>query len=203
MRIGKLEVTAPFFLMLAWLNYLDRQGLVPLCVLACCFHELGHLLSIRLLSGDIKLIRLTAVGAEMVLCRPMGYGQEMVAALAGPGVNLLLAVLCCRWSWGTLFAGLNLALGCFNLLPVGRLDGGRFLHGLLAVFCGLNVAEQIGALLDGCLVGSLLLAGALLAWKNGNITLLSVGLWLLVVFSKGKKRGNRACLIDKKKVKSY
>ena len=113
MRIGKLEVTAPFFLMLAWLNYLDRQGLVPLCVLACCF------------------------------------------------------------------------------------------HGLLAVFCGLNVAEQIGALLDGCLVGSLLLAGALLAWKNGNITLLSVGLWLLVVFSKGKKRGNRACLIDKKKVKSY
>ena len=47
------------------------------------------------------------------------------------------------------------------------------------------------------------LAGALLAWKNGNITLLSVGLWLLVVFSKGKKRGNRACLIDKKKVKSY
>ena len=98
MRIGKLEVTAPFFLMLAWLNYLDRQGLVPLCVLACCFHELGHLLSIRLLSGDIKLIRLTAVGAEMVLCRPMGYGQEMVAALAGPGVNLLLAVLCCRWS---------------------------------------------------------------------------------------------------------
>ena len=162
MRIGKLEVTAPFFLMLAWLNYLDRQGLVPLCVLACCFHELGHLLSIRLLSGDIKLIRLTAVGAEMVLCRPMGYGQEMVAALAGPGVNLLLAVLCCRWSWGTLFAGLNLALGCFNLLP-----------------------------------------GALLAWKNGNITLLSVGLWLLAVFSKGKKRGNRACLIDKKKVKSY
>ena len=125
----------------------------------------------------------------MVLCRPMGYGQEMVAALAGPGVNLLLAVLCCRWSWGTLFAG--------------RLDGGRFLHGLLAVFCGLNVAEQIGALLDGCLVGSLLLAGALLAWKNGNITLLSVGLWLLAVFSKGKKRGNRACLIDKKKVKSY
>ena len=139
----------------------------------------------------------------MVLCRPMGYGQEMVAALAGPGVNLLLAVLCCRWSWGTLFAGLNLALGCFNLLPVGRLDGGRFSQGLLAVFCGLNVAEQIGALLDGCLVGSLLLAGALLAWKNGNITLLSVGLWLLAVFSKGKKRGNRACLIDKKKVKSY
>ena len=120
MRIGKLEVTAPFFLMLAWLNYLDRQGLVPLCVLACCFHELGHLLSIRLLSGDIKLIRLTAVGAEMVLCRPMGYGQEMVAALAGPGVNLLLAVLCCRWSWGTLFAGLNLALGCFAGREAGR-----------------------------------------------------------------------------------
>lgn len=203
MRIGKLEGTAPFFLMLAWLNYLDRQGIVPLCLLACCLHELGHLLSIRLLGGDIKLIRLTAVGAEMVLSRPMGYGQEMVAALAGPGVNLLLAALFCRWSWGTLFAGLNLALGCFNLLPVGRLDGGRFFHGLLAVFCSLGAAERIGAWLDGCLVGSLLLAGALLAWKNGNITLLSVGLWLLVVFSKGKKRGNRACLIDRKKVKSY
>lgn len=172
-------------------------------MLACCFHELGHLLSIRLLSGDIKLIRLTAVGAEMVLCRPMGYGQEMVAALAGPGVNLLLAVLCCRWSWGTLFAGLNLALGCFNLLPVGRLDGGRFLHGLLAVFCGLNVAEQIGALLDGCLVARCFWRGRCWPGKTeiSPCYLLGCGCWLF--FPKEKRRGNRACLIDKKKVKSY
>lgn len=125
MRLGRIEATGGFFLLAAWLNYLDRQHLVPLAAAACLLHELGHYAAIRLLGGDIKLIRLTAVGAEMVLSGPLDYWREGAAALSGPLVNLLLASFFCRVEGGALFAGLNLALGCFNLLPVGRLDGGR------------------------------------------------------------------------------
>ena len=35
MRLGRVEVTGGFLLLTAWLNYLDRQGVVPLALLAC------------------------------------------------------------------------------------------------------------------------------------------------------------------------
>ena len=34
MRLGRVEVTGGFLLLTAWLNYLDRQGVVPLALLA-------------------------------------------------------------------------------------------------------------------------------------------------------------------------
>lgn len=115
-----MEATGGFFLLAAWLNYLDRDRIVPLVMAACLLHELGHYLAIRLLGGDVKLIRLTAVGAEMVLSRPLSYGREGAAALAGPLVNLMLAALFCRWSWGQLFAGLNLVLGLLQSAARGQ-----------------------------------------------------------------------------------
>ena len=61
----------------------------------------------------------------------MSYGGELLAAAAGPAVNLLLAAalgLPGRW-WEPLYllAGAQAVLGCFNLLPILPLDGGRML----------------------------------------------------------------------------
>lgn len=177
--MGRVEATGDFLLLMAWLNYLDRQGIVPMAMAACLLHELGHWAVIRLLGGQISLVRLTAVGAEMVLRCPMGYWQEGVSALAGPGVNLLLALIFCAWPGGAVFAGLNLVLACFNMLPAGRLDGGRALYCTLALLAGPEWAGRIGRCLDGIWAAVLLVCGALLARFGGNITLLLVSLWLL------------------------
>ena len=56
--------------------------------------------------------------------------------------DLTLAALLCRWQWGGLFAGLNLVLGCFNLLPVGRLDGGRAVGCLISLLVDLTFKQQ-------------------------------------------------------------
>lgn len=187
--------------MMAWLNYLDRQAIVPLAMAACALHELGHYWVIRFLGGDVRLIRLTAVGAEMTLSHPLGYWQEGLAALAGPGVNLLLAMLFCRWEWSGLFAGLNLVLGCFNLMPVGRLDGGRAMYCTLALVAGPGPAQWVGERMDLFFTALLLALGLLLAGAGGNITLLVVAVWLLVLFISGKKSGIRACQTGWKQVK--
>ena len=125
MRLGRVEVTGGFLLLAAWLNYLDRSLLVPAALTACALHELGHILVIRLLGGNIKGVRLTAVGAELVLARPLGYWQEGLSALAGPGTNLVLALAFCGTAGGLTFAGLNLELELFKLLPgtAGRRAG--------------------------------------------------------------------------------
>ncbi len=201
MRFGKIEATASFFLLVAWLNYLDRQSVVPLAMAACALHELGHYLAIRVLGGDIRMVRLTAVGAEMALSRPLSYGREGLAALAGPGVNLLLALVLCRWEWGQLFAGLNLVLGCFNLMPVGRLDGGRAMYCTLALLAGPDFARRTGEWMDPLFTAALLGAGLLLAGLGGSITLLLTAAWIAFGGIQGKKRGIRACHGGRKRVK--
>lgn len=179
MRLGRVEATGGFFLMLAWLNYLDRSFIVPMAAAACVAHELGHFFMIQLLKGEVKRIRLTAVGAEMVLGQPLGYWQEGMCALAGPGVNLLLAMGCCSFQNGLAFAGLNLALAIFNLLPVRQLDGGRALCCTIALLAGPDCAARTGCCLDCLCIGTALAAGIFLAESRGNITLLLVALWLL------------------------
>ena len=204
MRFGKVEVTGGFLLLLAWLNYLDRQTLVPLVLVACTAHELGHWVVIRVLGGDVSLVRLTAVGAEMVLNHTLSYWQEGIAALAGPSVNMVLALVFCSIPQGEVFAGLNLALACFNMVPVGRLDGGRALHSTLALLIGEDWAGRVGYGLDLILTASLLGLGAALAGLGGNITLFLVALWLSSVFISGNCglwAGNRACHRRKKRVK--
>lgn len=180
MRKIKVEATAGFFLLIAWLNYLDGQGVVPSAMIACGFHELGHFCALRLLGGEVTRLRLTVVGAELTLGRSMGYWQEGLAALAGPGINLLLAVILCGHEQWRMFAGLNLMLGCFNLMPIGRLDGGRALYCTLAMVTGADAARMIGRGLDLLCTGILLAVGLLLAAEGGTCTLLCVVGWLLL-----------------------
>lgn len=166
--------------MTAALIYLDGQGLVLLGALACLLHEAGHWAAISLLGGRVCALRLTAVGAEMKLdpCRPLSYGREFAAALAGPAVNLVTACFSI-WKGWFLFAGMNFCFGVLNLLPIAPLDGGR------ALSCALNarwprmadtVVRAISVVFSGALLG---LGWA--AWKGwGNLTLLCAAVWLLL-----------------------
>lgn len=178
-QLGRIEITYGCLLMLAWLNYFDRDFLLPIALMACGLHELGHLAAVRLLGGAIKQMRLTVIGAELVLDHDLGYWQEGVSALAGPGVNLLLAVSCCGSDRWMAFAGLNLALALFNLLPVSGLDGGRALYCTLALLAGQDWTARICGWLDAACKAVILGLGLFAAGFGGNVTLLAVSFWLL------------------------
>ena len=177
---GRITVTPGFLFLMAWCNYADQQGLLLPALAGCALHELGHLAAIWGLGGSVRRLRLTAVGAA----------------------NLAAAWLCCRAEGGALFAGLNLALGCFNLLPVGRLDGGRALHCLLSMSIG-PAAEEAEAVLDRVFIAFLLALGVLLIGWGGSFTLLLVALWLLAKEKEGKKGRNRSCQGLQKRVKWF
>lgn len=198
MRWGRVEVTWGFCLMAAWINYLDRQGIFLLALAGCVLHELGHYIMIRFLGGDIKAVRLTAVGAEMELNSPMGYCQEGLAALAGPGMNLLAALLFCRWTWGRTFSGLNLVLGCFNLLPVSVMDGGRAMACTLSMLAEPELAGAVGKGMDLSFTAAMLACGVLLAGARGNFTMLLVALWLAALFfGRGKEHKSKSSRCQK------
>ena len=140
----------------------------------------------------MRRLRLSAAGAELQMEGTMRYDREVLCALAGPAVNLLLACFGARLGW-LVFTGLNLALCLFNLLPMGALDGGRALYCLLCMIFGPHAAQRITACTDGVLAALLLIWGGTLVGMGGNITLLVVAVWLAGNFAGqktlGRKRG--------------
>lgn len=163
------------------LCYLDKDlGLLGWALVACALHELGHVAAVSLLGGSVKELRLTAVGAELSLdgARPLSYGREALAVLAGPGTSLLTAVLAAAGKW-FLLAGLSLGQGLFNLLPILPLDGGRALL-LLATRRGEEGTRRVLCGLSAALSGLLLGAGLILLRVFGNPALLVTAAWLTV-----------------------
>lgn len=174
-QIGKLfgiplYLHPTFFLLPAWLLLTNGDaGMVfslflLLClagVFACVvLHELGHALMARWFGIGTESITLYPIGGVARLRRMSDKPfEEICIALAGPAVNLVLALLLAplvvatfdlatiqdvgvsRFVRELLWA--NVALLLFNLLPCFPMDGGRVLRAFLAWWKGQLRATEI------------------------------------------------------------
>ena len=96
---------------------LDRSGSVLPILYAMGVHELAHVVMMLACGGRVR--RLTLRFADLRIdAAGLGYRQELLAALAGPLVNLVCGALFCMRS--PAFAAYSLMLGIYNLLPVCR-----------------------------------------------------------------------------------
>lgn len=123
----------------------------------------------------MEAVRLTAFGAEIRAdTRYLPYGREILCTLAGPAVNLVLALLFARALGWYLPAGVNLFLGCFNLLPLPGLDGGRALYLGVSWLAGPEAADRV------CQWVGLVCAGGLCAGTLYLAALHHTGLFLFI-----------------------
>jgi len=90
---------------------------------ALVFHELGHVMAAVLLGVRVKRIGINWKGAYIVRDRGTD-GQCFAIALAGPSMNIVLALL---WH-GTGMAQTEWVFGLVNLLPIAGSDGDRVLR---------------------------------------------------------------------------
>lgn len=160
-RLGKLELGWGFAALIV-LALLGGAGpALPAVLLAALCHELGHLLALRLAGARVERLRLTAFGAEIRAdTRRLSYPREIACTLAGPAVNLALALFLARMTGWYVPAGSSLLLGCFNLLPVPALDGGRALHLLVSWLWEPITADRVCRRVGLC-CAALLTAAAL------------------------------------------
>lgn len=168
---------SPSFWLLAAVVWLVEPDLLAPTLLAAAVHELGHVLALLAVGGRVEGFTLTALGGDLRLAAGLSYARELPVALAGPVSSLALAwALAARGFFLT--AGISLALGLFNLLPLGPLDGGR----AVACLCGLCLpplgAERVERLCSAAALGVLLALGGICLEKNFGPGLLCMALWL-------------------------
>lgn len=179
---------------IAALDALVYVVLIFACVTA---HEFGHVLMadrFGVKTTDITLFPIGGVASmEQIPEKP---SQELLIALAGPAVNIVIAILilsATRMTVETIqladlanghigltlrLAIANLALGLFNLLPAFPMDGGRVLRALLATKFSHTQATRYAAVIGQGLAFVLGFAGLF-----GNPMLIFIAVFIYIAAS--------------------
>lgn len=198
-----LRVHLTFFILLAWVAWASfvAEGTVDAALQGIAFvlllfaiivlHELGHALTARRYGVATRDITLLPIGGVARLERmPDEPKHELLVALAGPAVNVVLAVVLAGLavvlavdldpaaSQQHLLAELvwiNVALAVFNLLPAFPMDGGRALRALLAMRMPSMRATEIAAGLGQAMA---VLLGIVGLFGNPVLLVIAAFVWL-------------------------
>ena len=197
----KIVVSPWTVLLLAVFVAVSSPLLLAALLTAALSHELGHYFVLRAFGAGIDTVYVSAFGAELRLSDrpPLSYGREILAVAAGPATNLFFSAVL---SWcGTqrpilyVFAGAQLVLAIFNLLPVRPLDGGTRVWLFRAWRIDPFAADRGARWIGGTVTALLLLFSLWLLVESGNPFLLlgAVGLGNSCWLEKGlvKRKKNR------------
>lgn len=170
-----VRVHPTFFLLLIWIGAVHLMkgsawdaliGIAFVIVLFACvvLHEFGHILMARrfgIATPDVTLLPIGGVASMERL--PEKPRAEILVALAGPAVNLVIAAVLILLLGDKLnlekfaeieapkpglleqIAVANLVLVVFNLIPAFPMDGGRVLRAILTLKVGYSRATRIAA----------------------------------------------------------
>lgn len=173
-----VRIHVTFLLLLAWLavSYYSQGGSAVaagriffiLLLFGCVLlHEFGHAIAAKGFGINTPDITLLPIGGVARLERmPEKPSQELIVALAGPAVNVVIALALFlvagfrdisnpsaieHPSMLTQLMVINVWLVLFNMLPAFPMDGGRVLRALLATRLNYARATQLAATIgQGC-----------------------------------------------------
>jgi Zn-dependent protease len=208
----KMHITFPLILIWGALSFgLFRNGgwegtiygllVTSLIFIIVVLHELGHSIAALNYNVPVKQIVLLPIGGVAQLEEiPEEPQKELVIAIAGPLVNIILAIILFLiapltgqnisfsdllgfseslgvLSFSSIFSYVfttNLFIGLFNLIPAFPMDGGRILRALLATRLPYLTATTIAVA-----IGQILSWGfGLVGFLNGNFFLIILAIFI-------------------------
>jgi Zn-dependent protease/CBS domain-containing protein len=202
----RIHVTFLLFLVWIWVaSYTSGgaeaawSGLIFMVLLFACVlaHEFGHIFTARAFGVATPDVTLLPIGGVARLERiPEEPRQEFLIAIAGPAVNVAIALVLVAVAGANIdthhlaavestkislvdrLAAVNLFLAAFNMIPAFPMDGGRVLRALLAIRLGYVRATQVAAT-----VGQLLAFGLGFLGLLGNPLLIFIAIFVYLAAS--------------------
>ncbi len=192
-------------------------GFVLSIFLTVYLHEMGHALAARRYGIATRDITLLPIGGLARLERfPEKPVQELVVALAGPAVNVVIAIIVAVFikfpavdemdgfvtgevNASTFFFNfmvVNVWLVIFNLIPAFPMDGGRVLRSLLAMRLQRHVATKVAAS-----IGQVLAIGFVIAGFYLNPFLVIIGIFIFVAARGESEQVSNQFLLHGSKVR--
>ena len=108
-------------------------------LLAAAWHEICHCLALKICKIPVAELKIGILGAS-ISTGPLTPKQEVFCAAAGPIGSLCLLILIRIAPMISIFGVIQ---GCFNLLPVYPLDGGRILRGIIEILKEKSLAKNV------------------------------------------------------------
>lgn len=203
----KVQIHWTFLILLGWIVLSNMRAgagmqqtiwavLFILAIFACVtFHEFGHALAAKRFGIVTKDITLLPIGGLARLeSIPEKPKEELIVALAGPLVNILIAPVLYPFSNyalnmenmdqlaainGTNFVFnimiINLWLAIFNLIPAFPMDGGRVLRALLSFKLERHKATRLAAN-----IGQMVAIGFVILGFMANPFLIFIGFFIFL-----------------------
>ncbi|MDQ0346416.1 MULTISPECIES: site-2 protease family protein [Ancylobacter] len=213
----RIHVTFLLFLAWIWVAYYQRGGagaawegvaFVALLFLCVLLHEFGHIFAARRYGVKTPEVTLWPFGGIARLERiPEKPSEELVVALAGPAVNVVIAAVLLVFLGGNVgvehieaienpqvsllakLAAANIFLVVFNLIPAFPMDGGRVLRALLAMKMSHAQATQMAASIgQGLAIG----LGVLGIFGNPMLIIIAVFVFLAASGEAGQVQMKQA-----------
>ena len=202
-----VRVHITFLLFLGWIFFASWasggaatawQSLAFLLLLFACVlaHEFGHIFTARRFGVSTPDVVLLPIGGVARLERiPEEPWEEFLVAIAGPLVNVVIALALVLFAGAHLTAGnlaavesphaslidrlaaVNLFLAVFNMIPAFPMDGGRVLRALLATRLPYPRATHIAATVGQCMA---LLFGLIGLTHYGSPILIFIALFVWI-----------------------
>ncbi|MFI3164643.1 MAG: hypothetical protein R3Y45_00025 [Bacillota bacterium] len=173
------------------------------CMLATIFHEYAHFFVATKLGMEITSAKMTPFGGMIEIPLAKYPWQASLAVIVAGGLaNLFLAVLLCGLWWffpvtyGVTynFAKANITIAMVNFLPCYPLDGGRGAYLWCKEILNLRNSEKIISLV-GVALGAVFVVMFFVA--KGNLTLLTLGVFMLIGSEKTLKSMSQITALEK------
>lgn len=150
-------------------------------IAAAAFHELCHYLAVIVVGGQVYALKIWSGGIVM----ETGFltrHQELICAIAGPAGSLVLVFLHQLFPRTALCA---LIQGCFNLMPVYPLDGGRILNSVANIVLPQHKAQFLCQIAEWVFGAAVFLAGMVgtFQYHLGIVPILTGGVLLSKIIS--------------------